>query len=355
MDHSKAHDVRTTHTDNIVFNCRFENKDRTKAVPLDYSSNRNGEILKANGMYYCSVDSFRIPNKALPIFKFDNSDGDYSVTLVEEGGTTRTAQLQFVNRGDLLNPGNTTSGNIYYIQQFLDMVNNAFEEAALTGTPLLAPLMTIDRSSDGNKFRLIIPAEAGGDVIAENGISMSYKLYLLFDGFNAIFNGYTTPQAFTFVHEEQDAADDIILYQEHHSIYNWTDIEQVIIFTSDLPIEPENFSNREETGNDLKFKVLASFTPFSREDGNIDKTDFTYKTEYPKLIDLKSTIGLQNISFRVGLLRKDGSLGVLYALPCSISVLKLRFVKRALFNNEYNLTGLNERIKHHALENYHHP
>jgi len=369
MDHSRAHDVRTTHTDNVVFNCRFENKSRTQAVPLEYSSNRNGDILKANGMYYCTVDSFRIPNKALPIFKFENNlidpanpaEFEYMVS-VETNTDINAVAVQFENRGDLINPGNQDSGNIYYISQFLDMVNTALRNAyALSPGAIAAdaPKFAIDVEGDSNRFSLLIPPSSGATVVLADGIGLSYKLYTLFEGFDADFNNYTgLGTSFLLQSPQQEilpAGEQIEIFQEHHSLYNWTDVEQILIFSSDLPIEPENFSNKEESGNDLKFKILASFTPFSREDGNIDKTDFTYRTEYPKLIDLKSTIGLRNINFKVGILKKDGSLEKLYALPYSISVLKLRFVKRALFNNEYNLAGLNERLKHHALENYHQP
>lgn len=378
-DLAKVHDVRTTHHDNIIFNCTFNNNTNRVKI-LDYASNRNTEVLKAGSMYYLIIDSFNIPNATLPIFLFDNAP--YGVEdLIETSINPITvyrplrieiqyntldsfsAAILFKDYGDqeqLTSTGNT-SYKIYQIEQFLSMVNQALADIsnnAGVSDVEYYPRIEVSSTNGANIFQLVIPDNpAGGDpLIIENGITMSSSLYDYFSGLPAIFNGtYNSLNGrdYSIVSPEQDITDDRIIKQAHHSIYNWSDIQAILLLSSDLPINEENFTNFNNNGNDTKFKVIADFIPFQDEAGNIDRTDWRYNSDYPRLIDLRSNRGVINISFTVSILRKDNSISPLYIAPGKTANLKMRFVKRALYNNEYNISDFANRVNQIGLRNFH--
>lgn len=325
-------DPRTTHVDNIYMNAKFRNTSKTSAQIISFSGDRNESLVEAANMYYMIVESFSIPNASLPIFVFDNSDSSYSVKI----GTANKVDLVFIDRGDLVNPGNTNSGNIYYIGQFLKMLNTAIGSG--NGEMVL---------NDDGRFQF-------NRTTTNQTIYFSSKVYDLFLSLEATHKAYNSASGEDYLIFDPSPGAASQLKQEEKSQYAWSDIAAVYLFSNTIPIVEENFSNRLDNGSDEKFKTINDFIPFQSEDGGIDRTPWVFTSDYPKLIDMRSDTAINSVDFTVSALAKSGELRRVHIPPGSEASLKLRFSKKAIFNNEYNLTDLKKRVKQYAMHNQHH-
>lgn len=326
----KLFDPRTTHDDNIYYVGRYQNKHDTPRA-IEFLNNRNESVIKAGAsMYYLVVDSASIPQTTIPIFYFNNTVENKQPYWVDIGAGK--VYLKFIDYGDLENnisaqsPSvNETEGKIYQIEQFLEMVTVAVG----------AKIFTYE--SDKKKFAFDNSA-LGNDVI------VSVRLYEMLGGI-AKFLSYENGYAMTTVTAK--------VVQQVSTEWAWSDVERIYLYSATLPITQEHFSNKTSSGSDEKYKVLTDFYPLIDTDSSIDRTPFTYASDTPKLIDMRSDIDINALSFTASYLRHDGVIKRIQAAPGEVAYVKLRFVKRALFNNEYNLTKLTERIEQKPLSIYH--
>lgn len=341
----QGYDPRLKQTDNVYFNAKFINESKTSASKITFVSNRNDNIVDAGNMYYLIVESFSIPSKTLPIFKFDNNqeadaNNTRPYTVKVAGGALTPLELKYA--GDYINPAQTPPGiygpgNIYHVRQFLDMVNTAISVSAIN----VAEYITLDAS---NRFVL-----NNGGLAANTVLYMSAPLYNLFNSFEATFNGFRLANgedfALVFGANPQVSIS--------RTFYAWNDIESILLFSSSLPVVEQNFTNRLGTGVDEKFKAIADFIPYSSAEDIVDRSDYNFFSIYPKLIDLRSDMSLTSVTFNARVLRKNGDLEDIYLFPSDQARVKLRFVKRAIFNNEYNISELEKRLELNPIHNYH--
>lgn len=341
-------DPRRTHSDNVYMNAKYVNDSRTAANVISFQSDRNEYLVSAASDYYLIVESFELPNQALPIFNFDNTPvggvSPYAVTI-ELGGVLYITPLEFEDRGDLVNPSNTNSGKIYFVDQFLVMVNNALIDSA-TAAGVGAPFMEYDENNE--KFSITRPgANPTGTIYFTN------DLYRLFFGLDAKFNGYGTSDH-TDWELQLDTIINLKLVQDCKSLFNWSDVQSVFLFSNTLPVLEENFTNRIGNGQDEKFKIINDFKPIKVAESCIDRSPWRYESDFPRLIDLRSDVKLYSVDFTFEVLDNNGNLTRIAIPPGETVTVKFRFAKKALFNNEYNLTDLDERVKQYNIHSYHH-
>jgi len=360
-------DPRKVHIDNSYFNVRYTNESLTESRIITIDSTRNSEVISAASMYYLIVESFSIPSRTLPIFNFDNRtqpslnpaginpppDNTYPFTVT---ANNRTRKLRYYDIGKL-QPNlrsSTEFGPIYYIRQFTRMVNfaimSAVNNANYDPNGIQEEIIYLSYDEVNQLFILTNPA---GNKITNGDIYFSSNLFNYFSGFPGSFGGFRTANNQDVKILSLGDKDGDSIRQERKSLFPWNDIESILLFSTSLPVYEENFTNRKLNGNDEKFRVIATFDPYVNADDGIDRSDYRFFTGYPRLVDLTSDTGLDRVDFIARILRKNGDLEDIYILPGDQARLKLRFVKKAIFNNEYNINDLERRMELNPIGNYH--
>lgn len=359
-------DPRQSHIDNVYFNASFFNESKTLAKPISFESSRNDNIVEAGSLYYLAVESFSIPSRSLPIFNFDNNEqsgGGLSAGLnnlrpfTVSRGTQAPVVITYKDVGSLVGGRRGEGGlvgPIYYVNQFLDMLNRklGIGVGGVYNGRGLFPTFKFD--SVTKLFSIEWSAISAND---EDKLYLSAPLYNLFSGFSeGTFLGYRLENNKDYAivpPTEGLTPDDRTIRAERPTLFAWNDIENILIFSNSLPVYEENFSNRLDNGVDEKYRVIATFDPYVRGDEGIDRSDYRFFTDYPRLIDLRSDININSVNFTVRILRKNGTLENVFLIPGDQARLKLRFTKRALFNNEYNIYKITERLEQNPIPNYH--
>lgn len=368
-------DARTLHPDNVYYNATFVNNEQ-RVKSIEFRSSTGDMIIPSSTQYYLIVDGFNIPNTAVPIFFFDNrlsasksgTVHPYRIRIDIDGEGIEEEELIFLPRGTMLNENQDLYfGNIYQVEQFLEMVNDTFN--TLMG--LLSNLFVIEMkfNKDNNKFYLSILINDVVD-LSDLDIRFSTALYKLFDSLDAefltfdesrinyrltLYNPIVNRTKYVEAGIVNPEDDFIEFYQTTPSYHLWSDVREILITTAILPVRPENFNNPNDRGSVNRFKVVNNFVPLYNISTGVDNTPWRYFTDVPKLIDLESDVAIKAIDFYVQAIRDDGSSFPIGILPNEVASIKSRFVKKALYNNEYNLTSMNERIEQYANPDVHRP
>ena len=111
-------DPRNVFSDNIYRTLEVGNFTDTVAS-INFDANLGVTIVPNPRMYYLLVSKFILPNKALPIFFFDNTTHEYWITV---NGIKSFITMESVDyRGNAYGLSNesTVYGGVYYIRQFL--------------------------------------------------------------------------------------------------------------------------------------------------------------------------------------------------------------------------------------------
>lgn len=359
-------DPRRTHNDNVYFNARYVNDSNTATDIISFDSNRNDPVIPNASMYYLIVESFEIPNRALPIFIWDNTpdaNGKYPYAITIDNttdGKKQTIPIPFISRGDFTDPGNTSSQKIYYLSQVVEMVNLALS----AGNAVDGGVREVE-TQDKGRFKLNSDGRFSFkyDDIENKDVdfSLSTSLYELFLGFDGTINSHNSPtyEDFTLAKPPEEGftleATDDTLTQEHKSQFMWPEFKKIYLFTNSLPIVQEQFSNRKGDTSDEKFKIIADFFPVYPEDGDIDRSPWIFFNDYPKLIDMRSDVPINSISFTAAALDKKGNLVRIPIPPGDTAYIKIRFVKKAIFNNEYNIAAHEKRTELYNVHTHHRP
>lgn len=321
-------DPRTSFADNIYISLSCRNN-QNKAIRPKFLSDNNGTICENPMMYYVMITQFRLSRSAHELFYFDNTKETLFIKEIENGPGLLLGLVNSIFRGDRINPGDirdARSGPIYYISQFIDMMNFI-----------------------SFRFTFSLNAEDKIQIIGTTDyLEMSPELYTFFPNLPATYleNGnYLVKFTLNTVTGNYECI------QEYKSLYAFNDIDSIIIYTSNLPVNSQQFSSNNET--DIEEKVIAQFTPsLSQNDGN-DRSDWLYFSNEARLIDLKSSDAITNFTFSARIIRRNGNHEDYHIMPGDSASVTFRFAKKALFNNEYNLTSEYDRIKQNPYNNYH--
>lgn len=189
-----------TKDDNIYFNLSFVNN-TGGTIPTSFNQSLSSSIVDDVNNYYLSCIRFYLPSASLPIFLFQHLQ--YYVTI-SYGGVDHTVEVPY-NGYTTISPGFYPSP-VYSYQEFLNMVNMAFQTAfELFGTYNAGPPNYTSSlpGVDGPPFLYMNQATGLFSLYAQTGydsslsdpitIYMSGALYYFFDNFQRVFRGADLP------------------------------------------------------------------------------------------------------------------------------------------------------------------
>jgi hypothetical protein len=312
-------DPRNVFPDNVYRSVEITNSS-SMVSSINFDTNLGSAIINNPRMYYLLVTKFSLSNKAFPIFFFDNRDYSPLETkgyyIIKDGFKTMLTMEAADYRGNPygLEGESNLYGGVYFINQFLNMINRVIAPSQMT---LL----------DDGRFNMFL----SGDLI------FSRKLYDLFPTMEATY----TQTGYRMFGGDQ----------ESKSQYAWYDIKSIIIISNDLPILFQGISTKFDSTKRLK--ILQEFPPIYSQGDSIDKSDWIFESTQYRPIDMLTQDSFSNFSFDVKLMSKYGTLIEYKLLPGDSASVTFRFAKKSLFNNEYNISNESQRIKQNPQYAYH--
>ena len=341
----KMPDPRKTFEDVILFNTRVYN-DTHNLIDLKTEDTTRTDLLKNAGDYYLILDTFKIDNTAVAIMIIDDSNReDYLFSFIDDFGV----------RQDLYMSGQPSiydfePNGVYKIDLFLGQLQDFIRQVPNYD------LTTVSLVEQDNRISINYDSDAEEAITTTTEVILGCRLGVILSSFQNVI--YRNNQWILVLPElEYDNVDDEIIpvqiIEDYLNYDKWTDIEAILIGSPSLPVIYETFSS--ESGSTAsKFKVLNDFIPLSGSSTPLDRTAWTLQTDYPKLIDMRGDHPIQRIELNAFIQRRDRrARESVKLLPCTEAFFKLRFVKKALFNNEYNLTDIDDRVKQHPVPSYH--
>ena len=175
-------------------------------------------------------------------------------------------------------------------------------------------------------------------------LTFSSRLYDLFPSLEAIYN--------SSLNEYQIFTVGGSVIQETKSLYAWYDIKSILLISSDLPISKQSF---QATGNfnSLKINIINEFIPLYDSSTNIERSDWVFESNQFRTLDMTSSEEIKSFSFDITLTTKYGKRVEYRLAPNESATITFRFMKKAIFNNEWNITNMDERIKQNPNLNFH--
>lgn len=318
------------------------------AKEIEYRQTRSDNILEKASDYYLSVIRFDIPHSTLAIFNF--RDNPYYVTI-EQAGVDKTVQLIYLDYGNLTPNLDSAFQGVYYINQFLEMINTAFTTAhnnppASPGNPPRIVLNT------DNTFSLIVDTLY---IPGTTDIFFNEPLYSFFQGLDSVFIGYNTANFKDRRLIYQRYFDNVFTYpaplvgtyynmrQESASQYLWTNLRTLILTTNEIPITKEYVSIGPNSSS-IKNQAITDYIGTQEQDDTYRRMPYEYRAGSGyRLVDLKYDGPLNKIDFKVYAVDQFGFQFPLALAPGEAARVKFMFLKKSLENNEYN--GVNKLIE----------
>lgn len=322
-------------SDTIVFNATSSNNGTTNKV-LSFTDYRKQNVLDHSEDYYVRMFEAKIPIMSLPLFQMslpNDSLGNpvYKMKVTIDNQTQPLIPIQ-------LNPLNGDVVFIFYIQQFLDSLNNALSIAHTNkGYPGNPPKMIYDYDNQILIFAVSSTYYAGG----VNSVPIFFNSALMYK-FTGIMNAYVG-----FVDREYQ-----ILYGNFADNYTDTGIfgystptifmpsqsklykdllefQSIIVTTRSLKVNEQYISFGD--GENQSLPILSEI-PILFEDINSSKY-LTFSQVYPKWTTLNSFGPLKNVDLYAYFVGDDFKTYELYILPGQKFNVRLEFAKKNLVKN----------------------
>lgn len=315
-----------------------------------FSVNRSDTILTNPANYRVAVNRFSLPTSSIPLFLYPENPSYFTITLTYDSNPadpnnvvnqyTRNVTYVPSSVGDpYLN-----YRPVYYIQEIINYVNIAFQEAyndavadlgALVYTPLDRPYLTYDSTTQ------LITMWCETEYLDFNtfGIFMNTTLFKsFFSGLYARearsntltgFNGYQIIPLNLFTNVDlnttlPNSVTPIDLYkviEEFSSASAFNQLDRVAITTYELPIS----SNLLGTQRDVRARILHDFF---LDDTIKNNTRYEYKQPRLQWVDLKSSDPLTRIDVQIFLVYLDGTILQMYLDGSERLDLSLLFVPK---------------------------
>lgn len=350
------------YTDDIIYVNLYEINETGKPMEMRTSITSTEDIVIDSSEYYLSCVDFNVPKYYIPLFPYR---GDLDTVNIRTENTDHRVTIPYINWG---NPRDVNGGvigfqGVYFIQQYLDMVNSALNTAhnqALISNPTIGlnpPFFSYDSSIPN--IILNIP-----DIAAYNSINsfsdaqnqfkaviiFSNSTYLKFTTLPSIHNGFGP---FPYLDERIiisktpvtdlnivniDSVNYVSNPEEEFSGNAWNTIQRILLNSENIPIATE-FIQEEITNNiTSKSQIIESFNIDAlRLDSN--KYSLNYQYPYQKQIlysDLNNDTPLRRLSLNFTAISDNGTFTKLFIPPFSTFYVKLMFVKKTIVNSDMN-------------------
>jgi len=322
-------------SDTIVFNATVSNDTNANKV-LAFTDFRKQNVLDHAEDYYVRMFEAKIPIMSLPLFQQslpNDSAGNavYKMKVTIGNITKPLIPIQ-------LNPLNGQVVFVFYIQQFLDSLNNALLEAHIdSGINGSAPKMIYDYNNDLLLFCISTIYYAGG----VNSVPIFFNAALMYK-----FTGFTNAYIGSLDKEYQ------ILYGSYFENYTHSGLEDYFGFSSDtifMPSQSKFYKDLLEyqsiivttrslkvneqyvsSGNgDNQSLPILSEIPILFEDINSSKY-LTFSQLYPKWSNINAFGPLKTVDLYAYFVGDDFKIYELYILPGQKFNVRLEFIRKNL-------------------------
>lgn len=311
--------------DNIYFNVVQVSTGTTQQA--QFSITKTSEVLQKPYNYELSVVSFVIPtfiipllvwgtepyqpNPNLPNYNPSSKVNKLAITLIDSGGASNTQFLEFIPNNVAFSPyGNA----IYSIQQFVDMVNQAFEKAFYTDYPTNTIRRFPLEPPTVPPYLIFTPTTRLFSIICENTYSLgttgtypnnipntlrvffNSELIRYITNFDFYFDNTVPNAEYQLLikdNKNNTSGGNIIMEQENSTLNIFTDFSTILFETDSIPVNSEF----QPSNNDATIRILTDFNPQSKF---INNEEIQYNGEgYNKFYDLKSHQELRTIDIKV--------------------------------------------------------
>ena len=312
-------DPRNVFPDNVYHTLTCRN-DENKAITLRFPTNSDSDILSNPMMYYALVQKFSLSSRAIPILTLDNRDGSLFTREAPGGQNIDIVCPAAHYYGDLVKDTSFDPRNvpIYFIQQLAKIIDSS-TNANYTFALDIGDLFSIN-TAQGAPY-----------------LAFSPRLYALFPNLPAKYVRSPAGDMYELIFENGTCV------QESKGIYALNDISSIILISDSLPIASQGFVTNNNAKQ--KFKIINQFPIIYNQSSDIDKNEWVFESTEYRPIDFISTNSFTTFDYEIKLAKKNGEVVDYYLLPGESASMTFRFVKKALFNNEYNLSNQTDRIK----------
>jgi hypothetical protein len=315
-------------SDTIFFNASVSN---TTQVPqrLQFNEFRNQNILDKAEDYYVRVFEAKIPMMSVPFFRM--RPNTMSVTINNQ--TVFLVPIQ-------LNPINGAVVFIFYIQQFLDSLNLALNEAHLRNGYLSSPPKMI-YDFDNDILILVVDVQYYGDGSNPIPIYFNPALMYKFTGFMNLFNNVGIPgQEYRIMYEsfvqnylstgQFNINYDAIYMPSQSKFYkDLLEYQSIILTTRALKVNEQYISTTSNANSSLS---ILTEIPISFEELNSSKY-LTFAQNYPKYTSMNTYGNLRAIDLNAYFVGDDFEINDLFILPGQKFNVRLEFIKKNLVKN----------------------
>jgi len=368
MQISRDYSEHTTHNKvrHVYYNATFVNDTNKPYIPAKYSANLTNIILDDAEQYNLAVVRFNVPTELIPFVYFrvqsglgqTNKDlGVYSMSL-SYNGITYTKNLIFQSRANNQvtppNPPSQNGGeqeqsiyyNVYNIDNMLDMINFAIDEAMtdlLTANPVLPPLESpfFVWDSVAESFSCIVERD-----FVNNGLELFCNDFAgrFFSGFSLFFqndgqryyrinlydNFLETNSYDVYGTVPSSPSKYIKVVQDLDNLEQWGELQGIVFKTSLIPIRSEMTNGPVNKSNILiDEQILTDYEVPNWRGGRGDIT-FVNNSVY-RFIDLVSTQALRSIDMEIFYRDRVGKLLPLVIFQNSFRCrIKLAFIMEGL-------------------------
>lgn len=326
--------------------------------------NRSQPLLQCPSDYYLSVIRFLIPTAYLPIFVYPTNYDGNGKSLNTANNTSFSVTIRNQQSGIdyqtfiIYQPLNNLSSLdaeflfVYSYQQFIDMINVAFNTAFVNlvggggpNLPTTPPYMTFDPITG---LCSIIVESVYASATGFYQIFMNNPLFTFFDNFKASRLGVGNVNGkddLLFVDNQGDntvtftapayssTVTGYKIVQEYNSLFNWNTVRSIVFVTNTVPCADENINLQSPlatTGSTFR-KILTDFEPQIQTNA-ANNTLRSYQQYYPvgqyRLIDLKSDRPLYTFDIQVYFETADQTLYPLYINSGEYISMKILFQSR---------------------------
>lgn len=349
--------VDTHDSDNIYFNVSVKSNNDLPSTIATYDATRTRNVIDKADDYYLSVVRFQVPAFYVPLLIFQPSEADptrgiYSITM------ERNAQIEQINLEYIEDTTSVvTDDDYYWVHSYVNlarMVTAALAEAfalfsGAANIPVgaVAPFVTFNPTT--KRFSLWADFTYSQDpTVSANPINIYFNYYLwtLLNAFPHV--DQRTTNTFSAdgediqitiidlennISQSNDPSDTTLYYvmeQEYVTLYNWNPYKKLVMVTNLLPTQSEYIN----ASGDGTLKILTDFIPFN--DINDVRSTFQYfpSAQY-RLIDLLSSEPIRNIGLQVYWQDINDQLWPIELPPYSEITVKLAFVRKSLYKNDY--------------------
>lgn len=346
VEKSKRKHTKNNEETNLYYNIRVTKPYDPATVsinvekPITFSTSRTSPVLENPNDYELAVVRFYLPAE-VPIFVINNIPGspgyDENIWQFCQVGLEYDGSLEIVDLiYDPYCPPCLPVGSILFYQEFIDMINTAYETAynqLLAVKPGLPPTAAPYLIYNANTELFSLLAQTAYNSQLANPV----KIYLNINVFNRFFPSLPLKDivdlgisTFAQLRIQDNKNNTSVsnpsvpigyyeMLQEYRTLSLWNDLQTVLLETNQIPVEPEF----EPSDKDITKRLLTDFEPFVQIN---NREAFQYQPQGAlRWMDLKSNYPLNNIDLRVYWQSKTGQVYPLPLLQGQSATLKIRF------------------------------